>query len=142
MPQIIRGSYHGDQETDEQERLRDAEQKERGTGAQQRQHEEDDPAARHIHQRPATKITSQRADVHNHAQEADLRIRKSEILFHIREKKNHHRMNPMGRCVAEPDQVDGSLSFNFERGMRLGGAHGETDSLWLVCLLKSKRPLT
>ena len=41
--QIIRGSHHADQETDEQERLRDTEQKERGTGAQQRQHEEDDP---------------------------------------------------------------------------------------------------
>ena len=37
----------------------------------------------------------------------------------------------MGRCVAKPDKVDGSLSFNFECGVRLGGAHGETNSLWL-----------
>ena len=47
-------------------------------------------------------------------------------------------MDPMGRCVAQADKVDSSLPFNFERGLRLGGAHGEISSPWREGVAKSK----
>ncbi len=61
--------------------------------------------------------------MHNHAEKTKLRVTEPKIPLNIGKQENHHCVDPVGRRMAETDQIDRSLAFDLKSGRRVGSAH-------------------